>query len=734
MDRREFLKTTGCFSIALALGPGCVTTPRRRGDKGELIPNAWIRIYPDDRVVYVLDRVEMGQGTYTSQTTMVAEELGIDPASIEVVFAPVDSAYDNPSMGGQSTSASNSTKGHFEPLRIAAAAAHKALEDAAAELLGVSAAQLAQEQKVFAVASDSTRTARFGQLIELAPKHLRKQAEPRPRKAWRYLGKDQPRLDAAVKVFGEARFGLDVDLQGLRYASLWRGGTEAQRQQVAARLKKEAPAGLEVVALSEAVAVVGSDSHGPLSYVLRSREADWAAPFVRGDGWSSDELKRRFTEALESGDRARARNDGDVDEVKGDWSFSQRFSFPYLPHQPMEPLNCTAWVHHVAGKPKWAELWLATQAPDISRNAAARALDLDLESVEVHQTFLGGGFGRRGDYDMAVEAAELSAKLKSPVKVTWSREDDIQHGRYRPGCEQRIEVKVAAGTLAAWHHQVAAPSLLGQTIPGFLALSGPIRGAVAKTATDILFGHSLVAGPIAVECSSDLPYAIENLRVEHMMIDPGIPISFWRSNGASFNTFVLETTFDEVALHLKKDPLDYRLSLLAEHPRRRGVLEAVKKLSGWGKPLPAGQARGVALQESYSTCVAEVAEVSVHEGQPQVHKVFVAVDCGIALNPGIVRQQMESGVAWGLSAALYGQLDWQGGLPVQSNFHDLPVLRIQQAPEIETVVVKSDQPPTGVGEPGAAPIAPAVANALRQLGFGPFDGLPLRLGEPKTEN
>jgi CO/xanthine dehydrogenase Mo-binding subunit len=645
-----------------------------------------------------------------------------------VELAPADERYEGGDGRGQSTGASLSTLRDFLPLRQTAAAAREALAAAAAEHLGVTAAEVVQDGRAFHAAGRPTRRVRFGELIDTAPRHLRAKGTPKPREQWRWVGKAHPRLDAALKASGRADFGIDVNVPGLRYASVWRGLNAEEQRAVAERLRPTLAHGLELVEIEAGVAVVGPNTWAPMRLIKEAQASEWGQPILRSGDVDDAAIDAALSSALAEGKAARARDDGDFDRVEGEQVVEWQLSFPYLAHQSMEPMNATAHVKRSDGKVVGAEIWVPSQGIGIARSATARALGVSAERVVAHQTFVGGGFGRRGDYDFVLEAVELSEKMAGPIRVTWSREDDIRFDKHRPATRHLIQARVAGGELVGWRHRVAGPSLLGEVLPRLMEPDSPLTAGVARAVTDLLFDNALAAAPIAVECAAELPYAIENVRVEHAAVDPGIPITFWRANGASFNSFVVETALDEVARHLKADPIELRLRLLGEHPRHRGVLEAVRDLSGWrDRALPEGRALGVAVVESYDSFVAQVAEVSVDEGRPRVHRVFVAIDCGIAVNPDGVAQQMESGVIWGLSAAFHQNLDFAGGRPLQSNFHDLPILRMHESPEIETVIVDSDEPPSGVGEPGVPPIAPAVANALRALGHGPFPGLPLRL-------
>jgi CO/xanthine dehydrogenase Mo-binding subunit len=728
VKRRDFLKGTACFSVAVVLGPSCAT---RRGAllaDGSAELSAWIRIYADDRVVYVFDRAEMGQGVMTSHTMMVAEELGIPPSSVELETAPVDKRYNNPAGSGQNTSASNSTRGAFEPLRKAASGARQALLLAAAEKLNAKPDALGQKGRAFFLKGDPDTQVRFGELVERAPRHMPKEGKPKAPSEWQWVGKDHPRLDAAAKVFGKAQYGSDHHVPGLQYATLWRELSPTQRKTVKKKLAENLSSDLRVVEVPSGIAVVGPNTWGPLNAIRQAMASDWGQAVLRSGSLNTEAIRRELSRALTRKDAAEARDDGNFEKDDGKSILKWHFSFPFLPHQTMEPMNCTARVDFQGEKPTSAELWVSTQGLDTTAKVAARILGIDASRVKANQTLVGGGFGRRGDYEFVEEAVEIAFAIKAPVRVTWSREQDILFDRMRPATEQLVEAKVKDGRFSGYYHRVAGPSLLGEAIPRLLQPGSPKTAGLAKMVTGVLFNNEWAAGPIAVECLTDLPYAIPNLRVEHAQVEAAYPITFWRANGAGFNAFVFEHVMDEVARHLKKDPVSFRLEMLEKSPRHAAVLKAAAEASGWGKrELAAGRALGAAVVMSYETYVAQVAEVSVEEERIRVHKVWVAVDCGTAIHPDGVRQQMESGVIYGLSAALHQKLDFQGGRPAQSNFHDVPILRMNEAPEVETVIVNSGEKPTGIGEPGVPPIAPAVANALRALGHGPFRALPLRL-------
>lgn len=727
MKRREFLRGSAILSVGVVFGPGCASLPDSIDD-GKWTANGWIQVFADERIVFFNDRAEMGQGVFTSQTMMVAEELGVPLDSIDVEFAPVGEAYRVPGGFGQNTGASNSTKAFFVPLRQGAAAVREALHRAAAKRLRVAVAEIVQsgeKGRLFGARGGKVQIT-MGDLLDDARGLMRAKGTPRASSAWRVLGKSPVRLDAEAKTFGEAKFGIDTQLPGMRYASVWRGLRPTEKDKVHARLAKELGDELDVVLIDAGVALVGENTWEPMAALRNAQSSSWGQAILRSGTWTTQSLQDELSQAVVKGKGARARDVGDVTSAKGEILFASRFSFPYLPHETMEPMNSTAHVFVKDGRPEGAEIWVPTQSLDAAQSAAASLLDLAPNRVKANMTFMGGGFGRRGGVDFVVDAVELSWKLKAPVKVTWSREDDMRFGQFRPGMEHELVLKSDGEKITSWHHRIAGASILAAQLPNLMSATSKTQGAIAEMVTDVLFDNHWVPDPIAVECAHEVTYDIANIRVEHVQCDPGVPVTFWRANGAGFNAFVLEVGINEAARKLKRDPVVFRRELLAEHPREKRVLEAAAEMSGWGtRQLPAGRALGVAVQMSYSTYVAHVAEVSVEGNTPRVHRVWVAVDCGQVLNPDGVRQQMEGGVIYGLSAALHQKLDWEGGCPVQSNFHDVPIVRMHESPEIEVQIIPSDLPPTGVGEACVPPIAPAVANGLRALGYGPFSSLPL---------
>ena len=750
MNRRQFLAGSA-LGVAGALGIGVFVLPALDGhrvvidrfDDGSLVvlkPNAWIRLYSDNRIVLVLARNEMGQGVYTTHPTLIAEELGVSPKTIEVEFAVVDDVYDEPSLGVQLTGGSLSTKGAFGPLRKLGAAVREALTAAAAQNLGVSVEDIQQEDRTFFGRADPTRQVTMGNLLEVAAELVNSEGTPKPRQDWAWLGKPQPRLDTPAKVFGEAVFGLDVAMPGLRYASLWRRLRPADAARAVTRLKADAGPSLEVIgpeALAEidpthsTIAVVGPNTWEPMT-LLKAAQADWGAVMLGGNNdWSTESITASLDSDLNGDDNVSARNDGDFSAADADHTISAGFRFPYLPHMTMEPMNCTAWVKSAPdsrGAAAIVEIWIPTQAPYGSLRRAAALAGVDEDRVQFHQTFIGGGFGRRVDMDFVVEAVVVSKILGAPVKVTWMPEDDHRHGRFRPGSHHKVSIKLNQGKIVGWYHRIASQSVMSQFISGFITDTTPWLPEFVGDAAAWLSDLGLFPADMAVQTAKDMPYAVDNILVEHALNDTGIPVGFWRSNSSSTNTFVIETLIDEAAEALGEDPIEFRRGLLKEHPEYGATLDALIGLTDAAGEVPVGRARGMAIVKCYDTVVAMIAEVSVSDTlRPRVHRVFVGVDCGTPLNPNIIEQQVESSVVWGLSATLHGDLKWAAGVPQSSNFHDHEVLRLPETPEIMVAIVPSIRPPVGIGEPAVPAVAPAVANAYRRLGLGPIRELPINV-------
>jgi isoquinoline 1-oxidoreductase beta subunit len=654
--------------------------------RGGFAPNAWLRIDRDGVVTIQNSQSEMGQGTLTSMAMIIADELDADWSKVRVQQAPVDPAYVNPGFGNsQFTAGSWSIRGMTTLWRRAGAAAREMLVTAAAKEWGVPVAEVdAAQGKV--THRPSGRVLTYGELADKAAQ-LPVPQDPKLKTPDRFtlIGKKVPRLDTPAKVSGRAIYGIDVAIPGLLVAMVERspvfGGKVASFDATAAK----AVAGVkDVVPVTHGVAVVATGYWA----ARRGRDAlrvTWnEGPVARV---SSATIQQELA-ALARQPGPVARREGDVMQALGQGGrvVEAVYDVPFQAHATMEPQNCTAHVRADA-----CDVWAPTQNQTGTQREAMRITGLAREKVKVHVTMLGGGFGRRGQIDYVTDAVEVSKAVRAPVKVIWTREDDIRHDYYRPTTHNVFRAALGTdGRPVAWLHRIAGPGILHQ------------RGLPAGQMDGTM-----------VEGAANMPYDIPNLQVEYTNRDFGIPVGFWRSVGASQNAFVVESFVDELAHAAGKDPFEYRRALLGKSLRHKGVLELAAGKGGWGSPLPAGRHRGIAVAFSYGSWAAEVAEVSVDpEGVVRVHRVVCAIDCGLAVNPDQIEAQMQGGIAWGLTAALRSHITIQDGRVQQSNFHDYPMLRLHEMPAVEVHILPSDAAPGGVGEPAVPPLAPAVANAI----------------------
>ncbi len=689
-SRRHFLIGIGVIAAGTAAGiqlvPRILRDPRPAAD---FQPHAFVRIASDEVVTVIIGKSEMGQGVYTGLPMALAEELDFDPKRLRVEFAPVDPAFNHPTLRMQFTGGSNSTLSTFDALRAAGALARHMLIAAAARQWGVEASTLRTDD---GVVTDGSRRATYGSLAELAST-LPAPSTPPPLKSrdrFRWIGRPQKRLDGLDKVTGRARFGLDVDLPDMLTAVVARppvfGGRVASFDATAALA---VPGVVEVKQIPSGVAVIARHTWA----ALRGREAlrvEWEA----GPGATlSTETQRAEWRALARQPGLVALNRGDAIAAlrRAARTIDVEYELPYLAHACMEPLNCVAHV-----RDDGCEIWVGTQNQSQDVLFVTKALGIDAARIRLHTQFLGGGFGRRASTasDFTVEAVHVANGVGKPVKTVWTREDDMRGGYYRPFSLNRIRAGIdAMGLPIAYVHTAVSKPVLAQSI---------FAPFVVKDGID----------PTTLEGSANMPYAIENLRAEVHNTGEPVPILWWRSVGHSINGFVTNSALDELAAVGGRDPVELRRALLAGKPRHLAVLDKAIAESGWGQPLPAGRARGIALQESFDSIVAQVAEVSVEGSAVRVHRVTCAVDCGLAVNPDQVVAQMQSGILYGLSAALYGEITLENGVPQQSNFDTYPILRQSEAPAIDVHIVPSDGPIGGIGEPGTPPIAPAVCNAI----------------------
>ncbi len=724
--RRLLLGTVAVAGGGLALA-WLRPDPRRArltDDPSAFEPSAWLQLLPSGAVIVQVDRAEMGQGVMTAYVTLVAEELEVAPAQIEARLAPVHPLFQDPT---QFTVGSRSMRSRVERLRKASAAARAMLVEAASRRLGVAAAELGTDGAGRVVHAASGRSLGYGELAaEAALLPVPKSPVLRERAAFRYIGQSVQRVDVPAKVTGQARFGLDVRLPGMLTALVARGHERGARLAGWDGARARTLPGVHaVVEIPTGVAVV-AESFWHARRGIEALAITWTPGPIAGVSTASVHSEQRRLLGAEGGHRARG--DGDVDAVldKAGEVISAEYSFPYLAHATMEPMNCT-----VALSPGRAELWVPSQGPDFAREVACGLTGLPREAVTVHSTFCGGGFGRRALMDYVAEAVAVARQVDRPVKLAWTREDDIRHDWFRQATVHSTRAAPGAdGLPQAWSHRlVAAPvgqQMLSLFVPTLLPGWVPQGAARAAGATA---GRLLdrIAGPVqARDGSVGMPYAIPHVAVDIINWDPGVPIGIWRSVASSYTAFVVESFIDELAHAAGRDPADYRRALLANQPRHRAVLDAVLRKAGWGSPPP-GRFQGLAVHATNGSVVGQVAEVSVSGGAIRVHRVSCVIDCGWAVNPDIVHQQMEGGIVFGLGAALYGEVRIENGRALESNFHDYRMLTLRDAPEVDVEIIETGAPVGGAGEPGTPPVAPAVANAVFAATGRRLRSLPLRL-------
>lgn len=728
MNRRRVL--IGAVAVAgggLALGwlrPD-PRNARRVGDPRVLEPNAYLQITPDGRIILQVDKAELGQGVMTGFVTLVAEELAVPPARIEAQHAPVHPLFQDPT---QITAKSNSVRSRWRVLRETGATAREMLLEAAALRLAVPRLQVSADGEGNVVDSVSGTSLSYAELAaEAARLPVPATVALRPRSEFRYIGAAVPRVDTPDKVCGAARYGIDVQLPDLAIAVV------ARSHEFGARLvgfdaqgALAMPGVLAVLEISTGVAVLG-ESFWHAHRGVDALQVSWSSGPVAGLSTAvvHDEQRR----LLAAGAGRRVRDDGNAEaQFKGSSAWLEaEYVFPYLAHAAMEPMNCT-----VALGDDGAEVWAPSQAPDMVREAVCQVTGLARERVTVHSTYCGGGFGRRVLVDYVVEAVEIARQARRPVKLIWTREDDIRHSYFRQATVHRVRSLLGAdGRPRAWIHRLAAAPLSRHMMPVALPTLLPEWFPdVAARPLGVAAGNlsDWALGPFqARDGSTSMPYAIDHVAVDIVNYDPGVPVGIWRSVANSYNAFVVETFIDELAHAAGRDPAAYRHELLQGRHRHLAVLAALLERSGWGV-APAGRHQGLALHEAFGTVVGQVAEVAVGgDGTLRVHRVTCAVDCGYAINPDIVRQQMEGAIIFGLSAALHGEIGIENGRAVQSNFHDYRMVTLRDAPEIDVHIVETDAAPSGVGEPGTPPVAPAVANAVFRATGKRLRRLPLKL-------
>lgn len=722
LNRRALLKAGAALGGGLAVGVWVLDLERGKGTPELFAPNAFIRVPAKGPIRVVVGRVEMGQGTSTATAMLVAEELEVDPLSLEIELATADRAYDNAALGFQLTGGSTSTSTSWEPLREAGAATRELLKEAAASKWKVDRSELTVKNGVITHAG-SNRSGAYGEFVEAAAS-LTIRAPELKTKDFQVIGKPLRRVDAVSKTNGTAVFGIDVQVPQALVAVIVRcpsiGGTVKSFDSS----KALAMAGVKhVVQVPQGVAVV-AQTYWHARQGAQAVTVEWNEP---ASPFDSSTLRDAHRALLKQPPTQNARNDGAAADVlsKATQKISAEYFAPFLAHAPMEPQNATAHV-----TPGRCEIWAPTQGPAQAREIASRITGLPLDAIVLHQTLLGGGFGRRIGQDYVAEAVEVSRAIEGPVKVVWSREDDMRHSFYRPSATHALEAALDGGAVAAWHHRVVTQSVFLSVMDSFvggLTAEAPekIRTKTAEFAKSVVPSRDITS----YEGADSVAYALPNVRVDFHQHEPNVPTGFWRSVGHSHTAFATESFIDECAWALGKDPLEFRRGLLAGKTRHLSCLELVAKHSGWGTPLEEGRARGVAVHECFGSVAAAVLEVSVTDGAIRVHRAVMSADCGRLVNPDIVRSQLESACLFGLSAAMKQRITFEKGRVQQSNFHDFAPLRMNEAPHIETFMVESTNDPSGIGEPGVPVMAPALANAVYALTKKRLRTLPLSMEE-----
>jgi len=669
-------------------------------------PNAFVRIAPDNNITIVINRLEMGQGVNTSLAQCIAEELECPWEKVYSVASSTDTIYNAPGMPFIMTGGSTSVKGSFDQYRKIGACMREMLKTAAAKKWGVPVAEVKAEHGF--IVHKKHGKLNYGELAEAANKFPLPENPPmKDVKDFKIIGKSMKRVDAADKSTGKAVFGLDVRIPGMLYAVVSKPPVaDAKLKSFDKKAAMAIPGVVDVVKFSDRVAVLAKNTHS-----ARKGEKALATTWDLGKyaGLSTDAIMQQYHEAAK-GKGAVADNRGDVDGMmaKAAKKMTFDYEFPYLAHAPMEPMNCT-----INYDGKTCEIWSGHQMPGLDLMAASTQLGLPPDKITVHTTYAGGSFGRRANKmsDYVVEACDLAKEVKKPLKVVWTRESDMRGGYYRPMYLHQVTVGFDdKNHLLAWDHHIVGQGIMA---------GSPFEKMMMKNGID----------PTVVEGVAESPYELANFRAQQSLTQGPITTLWWRSVGHTHTAYAMETMIDEIAEHMGKDPLEFRMALLKKSPRHLAVLELLKKETNWGhaKP-PKGRAWGLAIHESFSSVVGHVVEVSMENGQPKVHRVWSAAHVGQVVNPAGATTQVEGAIVYGLSAALYGQIEVKDGRIVQSNFDDYPVLRMQDMPKVSVHFVKSSDHPTGLGEPGLPPVAPAVANAVYRLTKKRVRSLPFTKG------
>jgi len=683
-SRRGFLQVGASAAAGLLVGfyiPEKSQLAAQAAGAPDTRMNAWIHIAPDNNITFFIHKVEMGQGTVTSISQLIADELDVDWAKFHTEFPGIDK-----DLGFQGVVGSQSIRTSWDPVRKACATARQMLVNAAAQQWSVDAAQCRTES-AFVINSTNNAKLSYGSVAAAAAKlPAPANVKPKDPAQFKYIGKSLKRLDTANKTTGRTQFGIDVRRPNMVYAAVARcpvfGGKVASFDATKA---KAFPGVKNAVQISRGVAVVADNTW---SAIQGAKLLDIKWDEGPNANQSSANISKTFADrAQKPGVEVSKSGDAPTVLASATKKVEAAYEAPFLAHATMEPMNCTADV-----RADGCDVYASTQMQTMAQAAAAQASGLPADKVRIHSQFMGGGFGRRGMTDFVQEAVEVSKAVGAPVKLTWSREDDMHHDNYRTAAYSKFEAALDAdGWPVAWHNRIVSPSITNTS-------GQPPQNGIDRTST---------------EGSHDMGYSIPNKLVDYAWTEVGVPVTYWRAVGYTQNTFFVESFMDELAAAGRKDPVELRRRLLKDNPRLLGVLELAAQKSDWGKPLPNGRYRGIAVVNNVGSYTAQVAEVSIDKNnKPRVHRVVCAVDCGHVVNPAIIEQQMRSAIVYGLTAALKGQITIEKGRVVQNNFNQYDMLRIDEAPVVEVHIVPSTQNPGGIGEAGVPAIAPALTNAI----------------------
>jgi len=726
MSRRQFLKTTGIVGGGLVIGfsmTGCSSSelPITLAQQG-FVPNAFLQITPDNGIRFYCPRDEMGQGVTTGLSTLIGEELDVHPKDMEILFAGVHSDYNNPDFGVQGTGGSSSLKAHYLQLRQVGANTRGLLVAAAAQDLGVTASVISTRDGHIVVAGKQYP---YGQFVQTAASlEAPTEAALKSNAEFRYIGQAFQRVDAAAKSTGTAEFGIDIDIPNMHHAVVRRSPVAgAKLKSVDKSVALSMPGVTDIIEISSGVAVVAK------KYWQAKTAAAKLSPLweeVALSQVNSRDVRADYNQAMQQDEGVVDTDEGDVKAglAAADHIIEAEYWAPFLAHAPLEPMNAVVRIEN--GE---ADVWSGTQGIVAAQGLVSRFSDIPVEKVRAHSTYLGGAFGRRGTLTHVIEATEVAVASNKPVHLLWSREDDIQNGVYRPASLMKIKAGVKNdGSITAWQAKRVGGNITPKTLQNMMPALFP---GLNEGTIDFMVGLSqdIFAGWMVDHASVEglyEDYDTDNKTVNHVTVEHDIPLTFWRSVGHSYTSFAKEGITDELAEKAGMDPVAFRLKNTQGNPRLNNVIRVAQQHMLAMQPAE-GRFLGFAAHNSFATDVAEIAEVSVIGKTIRVHKVTCIVDCGIAVNPDIVRGQMEGAVMFGLTAALYGDLELVQGAFKQSNFHDYPILKMSEAPLVEVVIIDSGTAPTGVGEPGLPPIAPAVASAVYQATGQRLRSLPLKI-------